>query len=90
MAREILGGFGPDSSQPQASPVGCGGVLPGETKDVMNYQAPYGPKNIMDAKSPGLHGKNQGTKNGPDKAGAESGRPGLGGTVMGCGSQGRF
>jgi hypothetical protein len=91
MARSILGGFGPDSSQPQASGVSCGGVLPGDTKDVNNYQAPYGPKNIMDPKSPGLHGANRGTTNGPNQAGGQGGSVGLGGKNHGCGgSQGRY
>lgn len=91
MAREILGGFGPNSRQPQASPVSCGGVLPGDTKDVRNYQAPQGPKNIMDPKSPGLHGSNHGIVNGPDNGGPHSGSPGIGGINHGCcGSQGKY
>jgi len=68
-----------------------GGIFPGETKDVNNYSPPCGPKNINDPHSPGLHGKNQGTTNGPDSPGRESGSPGLGGTNHGCcGSQGRY
>ena len=90
MARDILGGFGPTSRQPQAARVECGGVLPGDTVDVRNYQAPQGPKNIMDSKSPGLHGSNHGTTNGPNNGGPHSGSPGIGGTNHGCcGSQGR-
>jgi hypothetical protein len=91
MGRDILGGFGPGSSQPQASSASCGGVLPGETKDVNNYRPPQGPKNIMDPKSPGLHGANRGTTNGPDSAGGQGGSPGLGGKNHGnSGSQGRY
>lgn len=67
-----------------------GGILPGDTKDVMNYKEPQGPKNIMDPKSPGLHGSNHGNENGPDMGGRHSGRPGLGGTNHGCGTQGRY
>lgn len=91
MSRDILGGFGPNSSQPQASGVSRGGVLPGDTKDVNNYKPPQGPKNINDPHSPGLHGSNKGITNGPDNGGSHSGSPGLGGTNHGCcGSQGRY
>jgi len=57
---DILRQYGRDTSQPQASGVSCGGVLPGETKDVNNYKPPVGPKGIGDSKSPGLHGTNHG------------------------------
>lgn len=67
-----------------------GGILPGDTKDVMGYAAPQGPTNIMDQKSPGLHGVNQGITNGPDNGGPHSGRPGLGGQNRGCGTQGTY
>lgn len=90
MARGILGGFGPDSNQPQRPSASRGGVLPGDTKDVMNYSSPQGPKGIMDPKGPGLHGANRGTTNGPNQAGGQGGAPGLGGTNRGCGSQGRY
>lgn len=91
MSRDILGGYGPNSSQPQRPSAGCGGVLPGDTKDVMNYSPPMGPKGIMDPKSPGLHGTNQGNTNGPDSGGSHGGSPGIGGTNRGnCGSQGRY
>jgi hypothetical protein len=91
MARDILGGFGRDSSQPQAAPAKCGGICPGDTIDVNNYAAPQGPKNIMDPKSPGLHGANYGITNGPDRGGSHSGRPGIGGTNRGnSGSQGKY
>lgn len=91
MARDILGGFGPNSRQPQVAGVDDGGIFPDDVKDVMNYSPPQGPKNIMDPKSPGLHGVNQGTTNGPDRGGPHSGSPGIGGTNHGCcGSQGRY
>ena len=88
--RDILGGFGPNSNQPQKPSASCGGVCEGDTKDVMNYKPPQGPKNIMDSKSPGLHGANRGTTNGPNQAGGQGGAPGIGGTNHGNrGSQGR-
>lgn len=90
MPRDILSAYGPGSSQPQASGTCCGGVLPGDTKDVMNYRPPAGPRNIMDPKSPGLHGVNSGTANRPTSAqtGGTSKTPGQ--TVRHCGSQGRY
>lgn len=91
MARDILAGYGPNSSQPQRASASCGGVLPGETKDVRNYSPPQGPKGIMGPQSPGLHGSNHGNENGPDMGGSHSGGPGLGGTNHGCcGSQGKY
>lgn len=89
MARDILGGFGPNSSQPQASVASNGGQVP--TKDVRNYQEPQGPKGIMDPKGPGLHGSNHGIGNGSNNGGSHSGSPGIGGTNHGCcGSQGKY
>lgn len=89
MARGILGGFGPDSSQPQASGVECGGVLPGDTKPIP-YSAPQGPKGIMGPQSPGLHDDVPGNTNRPIEGHRHSGSPGIGGTNHGCaGSQGR-
>ncbi len=67
----------------------CGGVLPGETVDVHNYQKPRGPTSIGNAKSPGLHGTNHGVTNGPDNSASHIGRPGLGGKVHSSGSQGK-
>lgn len=91
MARPILPSYGRDTSQPQRGTAECGGVLPGYTKDVMDYKPPTGPRNIMDPKSPGLHGENKGNTNGPDSGGRHSGSPGLGGTNHGCcGSQGKY
>jgi hypothetical protein len=90
MARDILGEYGRDTSQPQAAKASYGGVLPGQTKDVMNYKPPQGPRNIMDPKSPGLHGRNDGIANRPQGS-QSSGSPGIGGTNHGCcGSQGRY
>lgn len=65
MSKDILRGFGPDSSNTQAPSAECGGILPGEEVDVMNYKAPVGPSNINDSKSPGIHGTNHG--NNPSK-----------------------
>lgn len=91
MAGDILGGFGPNSSQPQKPVAGKGGVMPGDTKDVNNYAPPCGPRNINDAKGPGLHGTNQGDRNTPVAPGGHSGSPGLGGNNYGTsGSQGRY
>lgn len=88
---DILSQFGPGTSQPQRSRASCGGVLPGETRDVNNYQPPQGPKGIMEPQSPGLHGSNHGNTNGPDRGGSHSGSPGLGGKNHGNGgSQGRY
>lgn len=82
MARDILGGFGPNTPKTQAPTAECGGILPGEECDVMNYRAPQGPKNIDDSKSPGLHGTNHG--NGQQFGGASrGGSPGLGGGNFG-------
>lgn len=58
MPRDILNGFGPNSSQPQAPRATDGGKP--MVKDVMNYKPPVGPSNINDAKSPGIHGTNHG------------------------------
>ena len=91
MARDILGGFGRESSQPQVPVARSGGIMPGGTRDVNNYSTPQGPKGIMDPKSPGIHGSNHGNENGPDMGGSHSGRPGIGGTNHGCGgSQGKY
>lgn len=56
MAREILGEFGPEISRGPGNL--SGGVK--TSRDVHNYQAPKGPKNITDPKTPGLHGDNCG------------------------------
>ena len=90
MARGILGGYGPDSSQPQKAGAECGGVLPGNTKDVMNYKPPQGPKGIMNPQSPGLHDDVPGNTNRPIEGHTHSGSPGLGGTIRRGGSQGRY
>jgi len=88
MARDILGEYGRDTSQPQVARASNGGQM--TPKDVMNYKPPQGPRNIMDPKSPGLHGRNDGNVNRPQGA-QSSGSPGIGGTNHGCcGSQGRY
>jgi hypothetical protein len=90
MANDILSGFGPGSSQPQRGRASSGGVMPGETKDVNNYQPPQGPRGIMESQSPGLHGVNSGNTNQPERV-QSSGSVGLGGTNHGCcGSQGKY
>ena len=88
MARDILEGFGPESSQPQAASASNGGKMPVKP---IPYSTPQGPKGIMDPKSPGIHGSNHGNENGPDMGGSHSGSPGIGGTNHGCcGSQGKY
>lgn len=90
MSKDILNEYGPNSSQPQSGSVRCGGVLPGDTKDVMGYAPPQGPKGIMAGNTVGLHGKNSGNANRPTST-ADDGSPGIGGTNHGCcGSQGRY
>jgi hypothetical protein len=90
-SRPILGGFGPDSSQPQAPVARKGGIMPGTTFDVMGYSPPYGPKGITDPQNPGIHGTNLGNKNDPDNADSRTGTPMAGAKNRGnCGSQGRY
>lgn len=90
MGKDILGMYGRDTPQPQAGKVSCGGVLPGKTKDVMNYSPPKGPTNIMERQAPGLQGRNDGNANRPQGI-QSSGSPGLGGNNYGCcGTQGRY
>jgi len=90
MGKDILREYGPESRQPQASGVSCGGVLPGDTKDVRNYATPQGPKGIMAGNSVGLHGKNSGITNRPTST-SDGGSAGLGGMNHGnSGSQGRY
>ena len=86
MAREILGGFGPDANKPQAARATKGGIM--SARDVNNYSPPQGPSNIMESQSPGLHGSNSGNTRQPT-AKSSSGGPGLGGETHHCGSQGR-
>ena len=68
-----------------------GGVMPGDTRDVNNYQSPTGPRGIMGNESPGLGGENHGCDQRSNSGGSHSGSPGIGGTNHGCcGSQGRY
>jgi len=90
MTKDILSEFGPDAKR-GSSPSGHGQV---STRDVHNYQAPKGPTNIGDAKSPGLHGHNCGSGGTqgpyPSHTDGNKGHPGIGGTNHGnSGSQGR-
>lgn len=57
MAREILGEFGPDSSQPQRPSATNGGQ---PVVKEMPYDPPKGPSGINDGRSPGIHGDNHG------------------------------
>ena len=87
MARPILSEYGPDiKGRPSPGRATSGGVT--SARDVMDYQAPKGPTNIMESQSPGLHGSNSGNANRPTGK-SSSGSPGLGGDTHHCGSQGR-
>lgn len=57
MERDILGEYGPESSQPQRAPASNGGQCDPKP---MPYSPPQGPSNINDPKSPGIHGTNYG------------------------------
>lgn len=75
MTDDILSGFGPGSSQPQAGRASSGGAQ--RAKD-LPYATPQGPN------WPGEgHRDNYGVSNQPVCRGPESGRPGLGGTNHG-------
>jgi hypothetical protein len=89
MAKDILGGFGRDTSQPQVASATSGGVTFAKE---LPYSPPQGPKGIMDPKSPGLHGSNHGnTDGGSMSGGSHSVSPGIGAINHGCcGSQGKY
>lgn len=57
MAKDILGMYGRNSSQPQAAKNTNGGKL---SPKPIRYSPPVGPKGISDPKAPGLHGSNHG------------------------------
>lgn len=57
MSRDILSGFGPNSSQPQKPGASNGGQ---QSPKELPYSPPVGPSNINDAKTPGIHGTNHG------------------------------
>ena len=82
-----------ESKGRKESSVDCGGVLPGDERDVRQYKPPMGPTNIGDAKGPGLHGDNYtntGTQGMHGRGPREGGSPGLHGESKGTsGSQGR-
>jgi hypothetical protein len=82
MARDILGEYGSESSQPQRPRASSGGIMP--VRDVRGYQPPQGPTNINDPCGPGIHGGNHGNANCfyPD-ADDSRGSPGLHGTNRG-------
>jgi hypothetical protein len=83
MARDILGEYGKDSSQPQAARATSGGVTSAKP---LEYCPPVGPSNINDPKSPGIHGDSHGMARSP-VASRPSGSPGNGGTIHRSGSQ---
>lgn len=86
MARDILGEFGPESSDVQKARATTGGVE--KAKDVMGYKTPYGPSSIDNPQTPGLHGNVY--PSGSQTAsvhGGESGSPGIGGKKHKSGSQ---
>lgn len=88
MARDILGEYGPESSQPQQPRSKGGGEMP--VRDVMNYKPPQGPIGIMRPGAPGLGGANlgncgtQGPK--PSDGDGGAGSPGIGGRNKGMGT----
>lgn len=82
MPRDILGSYGPDAAKKQVGAADCGGVLPGDVRDVMNYSPPTGPTNILDSQGPGLHGKNHGCGQ-VMRSASRGGQPGLGGNNYG-------
>jgi hypothetical protein len=58
MARDILGGFGPDASKHMEPRASRGGVM--KARDVNMYQPPQGPIGINRTPGPGLGGVNLG------------------------------
>lgn len=87
MAREILGGFGPERSI-QGSRASSGGITQ-QQGNIPNYSPAKGPTNINDSQSPGLHGDNCGncgTQGSYGTNAQSSGSPGLGGTNRGMGT----
>lgn len=90
MARGILEEYGPESA-PGGNRAECGGVLPKDKRDVMNYQPPQGPIGIGH-NSPGLGGANYGNSGTQGTYGTppSGGSPGLHGENLGNkGTQGR-
>lgn len=92
MTRDILSEYGRDSGVGQNAPAARGG---GEQtpRGMMNYSSPVGPTNIMDPKSPGLHGDNCGNCGSQGYTGEThkqtSGSPGNHGTNHGMGTNRR-
>jgi hypothetical protein len=82
MPRDILSEYGPERS------TGSRGSNQGrDQKDVNNYRVPKGPRNIEEAKAPGLHGKNFdycGSQERASLRSQSSGTPGLGGETDCC------
>jgi hypothetical protein len=92
MAKDILSEYGSGSSQPQRAPASNGGCC--ESKDVMNYSPPVGPKGINDPQTPGIHGPNSGvdgTQGGGSTSPSYRGFGGAGINNRGnSGSQGKY
>lgn len=91
MGRDILSEFGRDSGAGNKPRATSGGVT--SARDVMGYSPPKGPTNIMDPKSPGLHGHNCGNSGTQGARGTStdgsSGSPGLHGNNRGMGTNRR-
>jgi hypothetical protein len=87
MAKDILGGYGPEHHSPQAARAKSGGVK--KAGDVHAYQKPLGPTSINSPKSPGLHGSVHSSGSQGHHGGGESegGSVGLHGTNQRSGSQ---
>jgi hypothetical protein len=89
MAREILGGYGPDANKPQRARASSGGIT--AARDVNRYQKPQGPTSIGNRKV-GLGGDNygpsgfQGQTTCPPVS-SQGGGPGLGGSRRPKGAQ---
>lgn len=86
MAREILGGFGPERDIQGNRASGGGAQTP---RDVMNYAAPQGPTTFSH-KGPGLANHNNygncGSQGTSSTSATSSGSPGLHGTDRGMGT----
>jgi hypothetical protein len=85
--RDILSGYGNDSSSPKRPSATTGGIK--QARDVMGYCPPQGPTNINDPKGPGLHGYNCGIANRPVGSDGACGSPGLHGQNSGIANKPR-
>lgn len=91
MAKDILGGFGPERRTHDMDTGYTPPIKYPSARDVMNYATPQGPMGIMGHNKPGLGGENCGNAGTQGKTtcrGDSSGSPGLHGTNKGnSGSQ---